>query len=84
MKVNLKGKNVQITDGIKDYAEKRFQRLEKYFEKDFEVNATMSVEKDLHKIDVILPLSGFVIKGEDKTRDITTLSDNVIDKLERK
>ncbi|MDD4344012.1 MAG: ribosome-associated translation inhibitor RaiA [Eubacteriales bacterium] len=83
MRVNLKGKNVQITDGIKDYAEKRFQRLEKYFEKDFEVNATISVEKDLHKIDVVLPLSGFVIKGEDKTRDMYNTIDNVIDKLER-
>lgn len=83
MRVNLKGKNVQITDGLKDYAEKRFQRLEKYFEKEFEVNATFSVERDLHKIDVVIPLSGFVIKGEDKTRDMYTSIDNVIDKLER-
>jgi putative sigma-54 modulation protein len=83
MKVNLKGKNVQITDGIREYAEKRFQRLDKYFDKDFEVNATLSVEKDLHKIDVVLPLSGFVIKGEDKTRDMYNTIDNVIDKIER-
>ena len=70
-------------DIVKEYAEKRFQKLEKYFEKDFEVNATLSVEKDLHKIDVVLPLSGFVIKGEDKTRDMYSSIDNVIDKLER-
>lgn len=83
MKINLKGKNVQITDGIKDYAEKRFQKLDKYFDKDFEVNATLSVEKDLHKIDVVLLFSGLVLKGEDKTRDMYTSIDNVIDKLER-
>ena len=83
MTVNLKGKNVQMTDGLKEYAEKRFQRLEKYFDRDFEVNATFSVEKDLHKIDVVLLFSGLVLKGEDKTRDMYTSIDNVIDKLER-
>ncbi len=83
MRVNLKGKNVQITDGIKEYAEKRFQKLDKYFDKEFEVNATLSVEKDLHKIDVVLLFSGLVLKGEDKTRDMYTSIDNVIDKLER-
>lgn len=83
MKLNLKGKNIEITDGIKEYAEKRFQRLEKYFDKELEVNATLSVQGDLHKIDVIVPLSGFVIKGEEKTRDMYTTIDNVIDKIER-
>lgn len=83
MKLNLKGKNVQITDGIKEYAEKRFQKLDKYFDKEFEVNATLSVVKDIHKIDVILPLSGFVIKGEEKTRDMYTAIDSVVDKIER-
>ncbi len=83
MNVHLKGKNVQITDGIREYAEKRFQKLEKYFEKDFDVNATMSVEKDLHKIDVVILISGLVLKGEDKTRDMYTTIDNVVDKLER-
>lgn len=83
MKLHLKGKNVQVTDGIRDYAEKRFQKLEKYFEKDFDVNATMSVEGDLHKIDVVILISGLVLKGEDKTRDMYNSIDNVVDKLER-
>lgn len=83
MKLNLKGKNIEITDGIKEYAEKRFQKLDKYFDKEFEVNATLSVQKDMHKIDVILPLSGFVIKGEDRTRDMYSTIDNVVDKIER-
>ena len=83
MKLNLKGKNIEITDGIKEYAEKRLQKLDKYFDKEFEVNATLSVQKDMHKIDVILPLSGFVIKGEDRTRDMYSTIDNVVDKIER-
>lgn len=83
MKLNLKGINIDITQGIKDYTEKRFSKLNKYFDKELKINSTLSVERGVHKIEVTIPVEGFILRGEDKTRDMYSSIDNVVDKIER-
>jgi putative sigma-54 modulation protein len=48
MLVTVKGKNVEVTDALKRYAEKKVQKLEKYFKEIREAQVTQSVQRNWH------------------------------------
>lgn len=83
MKIQYRGKNIQVTEGLKEYIEKRLRRLDKYFGKAPEAIVSLSVEKERHRIEVTIPLNGFVLRGEEESSDMYSSVDLVIDKLER-
>ena len=58
MKIQYRGKNIQVTEGLKEYIEKRLRRLDKYFGKAPEAIVSLSVEKERHRIEVTIPLNG--------------------------
>jgi putative sigma-54 modulation protein len=41
------------------------------------------VEKDRHKVEVTIPLNGYILRGEEETGDMYASIDMVIDKLEK-
>ena len=45
MRIIVSGKNIEITNALRDYATKRISKVSKYFENDIEAQVTMSVEK---------------------------------------
>ncbi|EKE23971.1 MAG: hypothetical protein ACD_6C00279G0001, partial [uncultured bacterium] len=51
MQFVIKGKNLQLTDALKDYAEKKLTTITKYFDHIVEVDVTLSVKdsKDLSR-----------------------------------
>ena len=50
MKTTITGKNIELTQGLKDAVEERFKKLDKYFNKDTEAIVTLDVEKGRQKI----------------------------------
>lgn len=70
MKITMTGKNIELTQGIKDAVEERFKKLDKYFTKDTEANVTLTVEKERQKIEVTIPMKGQVIRAEEVTSDM--------------
>lgn len=83
MKFQYRGKNIQVTDGLKEYIEKRLGRLDKYFENSPEAIVSFVVEKDRQRVEVTIPLNGFILRGEEESADMYSSVDLVIDKLER-
>lgn len=85
MKFIVRGVNLEVTDALKDYAEKKIGKLEKYFDSPLasEVNVALSVLKDLHSIEVTIPLPGVMLRAEEKTGDMYASIDMVTEKLER-
>lgn len=85
MNYNIRGQRVQVTDALRDYAEKKLSRLEKYFDPSItsEVNVTLSVTKGQHAVEVTIPLSGIFLRAEEKSDDMYASIDLVVDKLER-
>ncbi|NPV42761.1 MAG: ribosome-associated translation inhibitor RaiA [Firmicutes bacterium] len=83
MRIIASGKNMEITQALKDYVEKRIGKVEKYFDNDIEAQVTMSVEKDRHIVEVTIPLNGMILRAEEETGDMYTSIDLVIEKLER-
>ena len=46
MRIKITGRNIELTDGIKDAVEDKLNKLEKYFTPDTDVYVTLSVEKE--------------------------------------
>ncbi|MEN6520692.1 MAG: ribosome-associated translation inhibitor RaiA [Armatimonadota bacterium] len=84
MLVTVKGKNVEVTDALKRYAEKKVQKLEKYFKDIKEAQITQSVQRNWHIVEVQLEGDGVLIRGEERSDDMYASIDLVVEKLERR
>lgn len=83
MQITVRGKNIEITDALRDYATKKVGRLEKYVDRPLDALVTMVVEKDRHKVEVTATVDGLILRGEEATPDMYASIDLVIDKLEK-
>ena len=50
MKIKITGRNIELTEGLKDAVEEKLSKLNKYFTEDTQANVTLSVEKERQKI----------------------------------
>jgi len=84
MKITVKGKNIEVTPALREYVEKKVSKIQKYFEGELrEATVTLVVERELHRVEVTIPIDGYILRGEEETTDMYTSIDNVVDKLER-
>ena len=83
MKVTITGKNIEVSEYLRDLALKKIAKLERYFPEDTEVLITMAVEKNRHIVEVTIPYQGGIIRGEESTGDMYASIDNVIARLEK-
>ncbi|MGE5633357.1 MAG: ribosome hibernation-promoting factor, HPF/YfiA family [Caulobacteraceae bacterium] len=83
MRTIVSGKNVDVTNALKEKVERKLSKFERYFGPDTEAHATLSVEKNRHIIEVTIPFNGVILRGEEATGDMYTSIDNVVEKLER-
>ncbi|EHO52270.1 ribosomal subunit interface protein [Lentilactobacillus kisonensis F0435] len=83
---NIRGENIEVTQAIRDYVEKRISKLEKYFEKDLKntahVNLKVYSDKQA-KVEVTIPLPYLTLRAEEMSNDLYASVDLVTDKLER-
>ncbi|MGI6706562.1 MAG: ribosome hibernation-promoting factor, HPF/YfiA family [Clostridia bacterium] len=83
MRIMVSGKNLEITDALREQVMKKVGKLERYFKPDTEAQVTMSVERNRHIVEVTIPFDGIVLRGEEITDDMYASIDKVLDKLEK-
>jgi len=83
MKMQVRGRNIDVTDALKDYVEKRLGKLDKYIDNFGDAQVTMTVEKGSHRIEVTIPINGMILRGEESTGDMYASIDQVVEKLEK-
>ena len=83
MNINIVGKNVDVSGGLRKTVEEKLGKLEKYFSEDTKVNVTLSVDKERHKIEVTIPLKGKIIRSEQVSNDMYVSIDLVEETIER-
>jgi putative sigma-54 modulation protein len=83
MKFVIIGRNIEVTEGLRDAVEDKIGKLEKYFHPDTEVHVTLSVEKDRQKIEVTIPVKGSIIRSEQVSSDMYVSIDLVEEIIER-
>jgi putative sigma-54 modulation protein len=81
----VRGVNIEITNALQEYVERKIGRIEKYFDAPInsEVTVTLSVLKDKHNVEVMIPLNGVILRAEEKSEDMYASIDKVEEKLER-
>ncbi|MBA5851391.1 ribosome-associated translation inhibitor RaiA [Clostridium sp. cel8] len=82
MKITVKGKNIVVTDALKNTVEKKLSKLDKYFNPGVEAHVTLSVQKNSQIVEVTIPFGGVILRGEEKNDDMYASIDLVLDKLE--
>lgn len=85
MKIQVHGDNIGVTPALHDFVDKKIGRLEKYFDAppEREISVMMSVEGDVHRVEVTLQLHGVLFRAEEESPDMYASIDKVVDKLEQ-
>ena len=83
MRITITGRNIELTQGLKDAVEDKLNKLEKYFTPETEVYVTLSVEKERQKIEVTIPIKGHVIRSEQVSTDMYVSIDLVEEIIEK-
>ena len=90
MKFNFVGQDVEVTDAIKGYIEKKFQRVKRLFkglkEDEIEVHVALKRERAFFRIevDIFVGQKGEKIHVWAADPDLYTAIDRVIDEVEKK
>lgn len=82
MNIKITGRDLKATDAIKEYAEKKAERLQKYFEEDFDVVVTIKVEKKEQVAEMRVTAKGDTYKAVTAHKDLYASLDKDIDILE--
>jgi len=83
MKCNVRGEKIKITDAIGDYIDSKLGKLDKYFKEDVSANVLVKTRGKKDIIEVTIPTSQYVVRGEEEHDDLYAAIDLVTDKLER-
>lgn len=84
MKYNIRGDKMEVTEAIGSYVETKLDRLNKYFkESQILANVLLRVDGNRQIIEVTIPTSRFILRGEEENSDLYAAIDLVTDKLER-
>lgn len=83
MRYTITGRNIEVTPGLRDAVQDKLGKLEKYFTPDTEAIITLSVQKELQKIEVTSPVKGSIIRAEEASTDMYVSIDLVEEIIER-
>jgi putative sigma-54 modulation protein len=88
MRLQVKGKNVEVTEAIRSYAETKLARLEKKLADPTRVELELAVEKnpsiaDNHVAEGTIWTKGPVLRAREASTDMRASIDLLTDKLER-
>lgn len=83
MKVTVRGKNIEVTPALEEYAQKKLGKLAKFFDQDTETQVFLSVTREDHIVEVTINVGGLILRGEESTEDMYASIDLVVEKLEK-
>ena len=83
MNIVITGKELKATEAIKDYVEKKLERIKKYFEgEELEVAVKIKTEKNLQIAEMQMNIRGTTLRAVTGTKDLYASIDKDIDILE--
>lgn len=83
MNIQITVRNVELTDAIRSYVEKKVSKLKKYFDQVIEIHVVLEVQKNVHIAEILVNAKGVFLKGIEKSEDLYASIDLAMDKIER-
>ena len=82
MQVIIHGQNMEVTPAIREYIEKKIGRLSRYFDNIADIQVHASTQRSFKTAEVTVNANGHLIRAQERTSDLHTSIDQVVDKLE--
>lgn len=82
MKIKITGKDLKATDAIKEYLEKKCERLQKYSEDEIDVQVTIKTEGINQVAELHASINGDVYRAVTENKDLYASIDKDIDIIE--
>jgi len=83
MNIIVNGRHLDLTPALKNYAEEKIKKFERYSSNITEAVVTLGIEKYRHKAEVLMKANGVIIQAEAITGEIYSSIDEVVEKLEK-
>ena len=83
MKIIIIGKNMEVSADLKQRAEKKLAKLDKYFKEEVEANVNFEKIKNRQILEITVMLPKTIIRAEEESDDFYNAIDRAIDVLER-
>ena len=83
MKFNFTDKKVQVTDELKEYAERKIGKLDRFFKTESEAFVTFSTVRGRYIVEVTLKNNGMFYRVTDTTSDMFASIDSAVAAIER-
>jgi putative sigma-54 modulation protein len=83
MQLNLTGHHVELTTPMRDYVNSKMERLERHFDHVTDIHVVLSVEKQRHKAEATMNVSGGTLFADSVQEDMYAAIDSLVDKLDR-
>lgn len=80
--ITVTGRNVMVTDAMKDYALEKVSKIERFSNRIIDVVVTMDVIRFEHRVDIVMKVEHLKIKSHAVTDDMYASIDKAVDKLE--
>lgn len=83
MKYNIVGRNIEVTKALENAILDKSKKLDKYFNENTPIQVTLSVEKQRHIIEIMIPFNGHSLRAEVDGKDMYALIDDAVAIIEK-
>lgn len=82
-RIEVRGKNIEVTPALREHAEKKIGKILDHFEQEGTAMIRLAVEKDQMIVESTLTIGHLTLRSEDHNQDMYLAMDLAADKLER-
>ncbi len=83
MNITIVGRKCTPRESFKTHAEKKLQKVEKFFGEDAAAKITATVEKNIKIVEITLQKGGFLFRAQERSQDLEDALDACVDSLIR-
>ncbi|MBQ9949215.1 MAG: ribosome-associated translation inhibitor RaiA [Clostridia bacterium] len=83
MRISIIGKGMEVSDYLREVAEKQAEKLSKYFNDDTQMQIIMSIQRNRHIVEVTIPYRGGTIRAAEATGDMYASMGAALKKIEK-
>ena len=88
MQLHVKGKNLEVNDSIRSYAERKLRKLDRQLGESTQVEVELAVERnpsiaESQVAEATVRLKGRTLRARERSRDMKAAIDELVDKLIR-
>ena len=83
MNISFTFRNTDAEDWLKDYADKKLAKIQKYIDKPIDAQVILSVEKFRSVAEIKILTKGIKLNGKEEAKEMALAIDKVVDKIER-